>query len=235
MQTPAPALELIAVSRRFRAGLAGCVGEVDALDRVSLRVERAECVGLVGGSGAGKTTLLLCAAGLLRPDAGLVRGAGAAYISSPERLREIGVDWNVMLVDSPDGLGDLASRGPLAHRLVALRTAGVAVVLAARDPGQVRRQVSRIVTLAGGRILVPNTSSRTLELDVGMPRQAALMLAERLPAVRLRDGFVQVPLRRVSAEEVLSACLELGVRVRASRVLVESYARLDRVAEGGGT
>lgn len=235
MPTPAPALELIAVSRRFRAGLAGCSGEVDALDRVSLRVERAECVGLVGGSGAGKTTLLLCAAGLLRPDAGLVRGAGAAYISSPERLSEIGVDWNVMLVDSADGLGDLASRGPLAHRLVALRTAGVAVVLAARDPGQVRRQVSRIVTLAGGRILVPNTSSRTLELDVGMPRQAALMLAARLPAVRLRDGFVQVPLRRVSAEEVLSACLELGVRVRASRVLVESYARLDRVAEGGGT
>jgi len=231
--SPAPALELIAVSRRYRAGLAGCSGEVAALDRVSLRVERGEFIGLVGGPGAGKTTLLLCAAGLLRPDAGIVRGNGVRYAASIERFEEIGDDWGAVLLDLPSRPRDDAERARIARREQALRTAGAAVVLAARSAVDLRPKVSRIVTLAGGRVAAASERLRMLELEVGMPRHAALVLARQLPGLRLVEGVLRVPLGQLSAEEVLSTCLSVGVRVHASRVLVGTSARSDRVAERG--
>lgn len=45
-------------------------GGVQALDGVSLRVERTEIVGLIGGNGAGKTTLMDCVSGYVAPEPG---------------------------------------------------------------------------------------------------------------------------------------------------------------------
>jgi NitT/TauT family transport system ATP-binding protein len=56
------------VARRF--------GAVQALDRVSLRVQAGEFVSVVGPSGCGKSTLLEILGGLLTPDAGEVVVAG---------------------------------------------------------------------------------------------------------------------------------------------------------------
>jgi hypothetical protein len=228
-----PALELISVSRRYRAGLSGCSGEVAALDRVSLRVERGEFVGLVGGPGAGKTTLLLCAAGLLRPDSGIVRGSGVTYAASIERFEEIGDDWRTVLLDLPSSPRDGAERARLDRHAAVLRKAGAALVLAARAAVEVRPNVSRIVTLEGGRVAASVLRERTLEMEVGMPGCAALLLAPQLPGLRLTKGLLRISLERLSAEEVLSTCLSAGVRVYASRVLVEEPTRIDRVAEGG--
>jgi ABC-2 type transport system ATP-binding protein/ribosome-dependent ATPase len=47
-------------------------GSLTALDRVSLRVEPGEVVGLLGANGAGKSTLVKLILGLLGPDAGHV-------------------------------------------------------------------------------------------------------------------------------------------------------------------
>jgi ABC-2 type transport system ATP-binding protein len=58
-------LELAAVSKRL--------GRRSVLNQIWLQVCAGEAVGLVGQNGAGKTTLLRIAAGLVRPDAGLVR------------------------------------------------------------------------------------------------------------------------------------------------------------------
>ncbi len=63
-----PLLSAQAVTRRFAA--------VDALDGVTLAVDRAECVTLVGESGAGKSTLLRCFNRLVEPDAGVVSVRG---------------------------------------------------------------------------------------------------------------------------------------------------------------
>jgi len=52
-------------------------GGITALSGVSLEVEAAEVVGVVGALGAGKSTLLRVAAGTLAPDHGRVRFGGA--------------------------------------------------------------------------------------------------------------------------------------------------------------
>lgn len=65
-------LSLRALQKSYRSGVAGCSAAVRVLRRVNLDVTQGEIVGVAGAPGAGKSTLLLCAAGLLRPDAGTV-------------------------------------------------------------------------------------------------------------------------------------------------------------------
>ena len=56
---------------------------VGALDLdVALRVGAGECLALAGPSGAGKTTVLRVAAGLLRPERGLVEADGETWLDT---------------------------------------------------------------------------------------------------------------------------------------------------------
>lgn len=57
-----PVLQVNGLTKRF--------GNKAAVDGVSFEVRGGEIVGLLGPNGAGKSTTFLCAAGLLRPDAG---------------------------------------------------------------------------------------------------------------------------------------------------------------------
>jgi ABC-2 type transport system ATP-binding protein len=57
-----PVLHVDGLTKRF--------GNKIAVDGVSFEVHGGEIVGLLGPNGAGKSTTFLCAAGLLRPDAG---------------------------------------------------------------------------------------------------------------------------------------------------------------------
>ncbi len=57
-----PLLQIAALVKRY--------GKKTAVDGVSFDVRGGEIVGLLGPNGAGKSTTFLCAAGLLRPDAG---------------------------------------------------------------------------------------------------------------------------------------------------------------------
>jgi ABC-2 type transport system ATP-binding protein len=63
-KTTAPALEIASLRKRY--------GQKLAVDDVSLCVSEGEIFGILGPNGAGKTTTIECAAGLRRPDAGIV-------------------------------------------------------------------------------------------------------------------------------------------------------------------
>lgn len=69
---PAPAVEIENVSFTYPGAARA------ALERVSLRVEEGERLGILGPNGGGKSTLLKIILGLLEPDAGTVRVLGMA-------------------------------------------------------------------------------------------------------------------------------------------------------------
>lgn len=234
------ALELRSVTRRYRAGVTGCSGEVTALDRVSLTVAAGECVGVAGAPGSGKSTLLLCAAGILRPHEGTVRAVPAAFVarrgSSEAQLgshaaltHALRAAPRLLCLDDPLALLDESARERYVTLLHKLRGAGVAVLISGRNPQALDSSSSRIVTLESGRISRAVQRRRTLELEVGMPSYAATALANRIPSVRRRGHALRVALDEVTAEEVLSACLALGIRVHGSRVI--TTAAPGRVAE----
>ncbi len=67
-------------------------GDLQALWRVTVRVDAREIVALLGPNGAGKTTLLRTIAGLLRPASGAVMFDGRALHREPaHRIVEFGV------------------------------------------------------------------------------------------------------------------------------------------------
>jgi branched-chain amino acid transport system ATP-binding protein len=72
--------------------LAVSYGEVAALRDVSLTINKAEIVTLIGGNGAGKTTTLKTVSGLLSPVAGDIRFEGQSIVGlSPDRIVALGI------------------------------------------------------------------------------------------------------------------------------------------------
>lgn len=237
---PILALELRNVSRRYRAGVTGCSGEITALDRVSLTVAAGECVGVAGVAGSGKSTLLLCAAGILRPHEGSVHAVSAAFVarrgSSEAQLGSHAALTHalrnaprLLCLDDPLALLDVSARERYVTLVHELRGAGVAVLVSSRSPELLDPCASRVITLESGRISRAVSRRRTLELDVGMPSYAEAALANRIPTVRRLGQALRIALDGVTAEEVLSTCLALGIRVHASRVI--TTAMPGRVAE----
>src|SRR5262249_24415049 len=75
------AVEIDKVTRRF--------GEVTALDKVSVSIDKGEFFSLLGPSGCGKTTLLRIIAGLEFPDEGTVRIGGVDASDLPAHRRPV--------------------------------------------------------------------------------------------------------------------------------------------------
>ncbi|MEU4658191.1 ABC transporter ATP-binding protein [Streptomyces sp. NPDC023723] len=74
------ALRLVKVSKTYGTG----DGAVTALDGVTLGLGPGTFTAVMGPSGSGKSTLLRCAAGLERPDAGIVRVDGTELTGGTE-------------------------------------------------------------------------------------------------------------------------------------------------------
>jgi ABC-2 type transport system ATP-binding protein len=64
-------------------------GAIRAVDSVTFEVRPGEIYGLLGPNGAGKTTTISMVSGLLKPDAGEVFVAGAAFWSDPQKAKSI--------------------------------------------------------------------------------------------------------------------------------------------------
>ncbi|MFI4990564.1 MAG: ABC transporter ATP-binding protein [Solirubrobacterales bacterium] len=113
------ALELEGVVKHY----VGPGEEVRAIDGVSLRVEQGEMVALMGPSGSGKSTLLLLVAGLLAPDAGVVRVGGRDLWQLSENGRADYLQRDV---------GFIYQRFPLMPRVTAVENAAIKLIIGGR-------------------------------------------------------------------------------------------------------
>jgi len=83
------AIEFINVSRVFSVKQEKLIGEVKAVDNVSLEVQNAEFFSLLGPSGSGKTTSLRMIAGFDRPTSGQILLYGQDVSSLPPYERDV--------------------------------------------------------------------------------------------------------------------------------------------------
>jgi len=205
-------------------------GAVPALDGVSLAVDRAECVALVGESGAGKSTLLRCFNRLVEPDSGTVSVGGRDVRGlDPILLRR--------------GIGYVPQEGGLLPHWRIARNVGVVPWLsgdAASD--RLARDALRLVGLDPEQY----GERWPRELSGGQRQRAAIAraLAARPDVLLLDEPFgaldaitraeLQMTFRRLQRELGLTAvlvthdlreALELG-----DRVVVMRAGRIEQVA-----
>ena len=76
-------LEIIDVTKRF--------GDILALDRVNLKIEKSEIFSLLGSSGCGKSTLLRIIAGFEKPDKGKILLEGNDITNLPPYIRPLNI------------------------------------------------------------------------------------------------------------------------------------------------
>jgi ABC-2 type transport system ATP-binding protein len=76
-----PAVETRELTKKY--------GNVVALDRLTLTVERGQILGFVGPNGAGKTTTIKILVGLARPTSGLARVAGADCVAEARKIKRL--------------------------------------------------------------------------------------------------------------------------------------------------
>ena len=126
-------------------------GSAPLLDGAALSARPGEWIGITGASGAGKTTLLKIAAGVLVPDAGLVRvGGRVAYVPQAERLLAASLVDNVY----PGGGGDVGDVAALAGELGIAPTTRIGPGGHALSGGQVRRVMLERALRSGAEVLL---------------------------------------------------------------------------------
>jgi ABC-2 type transport system ATP-binding protein len=64
-------------------------GELTALDRLTLTLNRGQILGLIGPNGAGKTTAIKILVGLARPTSGSASIAGCDCVKQPKRIKRL--------------------------------------------------------------------------------------------------------------------------------------------------
>jgi daunorubicin resistance ABC transporter ATP-binding subunit len=105
------AVECNNIVRTFR------VGEVRALDDVSLRVPRGQVFGLLGPNGSGKTTMVRILSTILKPDSGTATVMGFDVVKEAESVRKtIGMAGQYATVDENlTGFENILMIGRLTH------------------------------------------------------------------------------------------------------------------------
>jgi ABC-2 type transport system ATP-binding protein len=207
--TTEPVLRLEGVTRRF--------GEVVAIDDLTLQVRAGEVVGLLGHNGAGKTTTVRLLAGLLAPDAGVVRVGSLDPIVDGAAVRQ--------------RLGVLPARPIVDDRLTGAQNLAFAGAVFGMD-AEVARQ--RADELLGGFGLSSRAAERVGGYSTGMRQRLSLarvLLTD--PEVLLLDEPTAA-LDPVAARQVLTTLSTLAARADRTVVvcthdLAEAEALCDRV------
>ncbi|MBI1250183.1 MAG: ATP-binding cassette domain-containing protein [Alphaproteobacteria bacterium] len=211
------ALELRAVSRRFRSGDRDLV----VLNEVDLRVSKGELVGLVGPSGSGKSSLLHAAGLLERPSGGevFIDGVSAWPMSDRDRTalrrRHIGFVYQFHhLLPEFDALDNVALPQFIA---------GVA-------RGEARAEAARLLTALG---LGDRLHHRPAQLSGGEQQRVAIARAlVNKPSLLLADeptGNLDPDTSRIVFEQFFQLAREEGVGALVATHNVELTRFMDRV------
>lgn len=222
INSPAPsllALELRGLTKRFDR-LA-----VDALD---LGIRVGEFYALLGPNGAGKTTTLRMVAGLLRPDAGMIRVMGVDALNDPVAAKQV-TAW---VSDEP----------MIYDKLTPFEYLQFVAGLWGCDPAATEREARHLLASLG---LTPHLHERCEGFSKGMRQKVALAGAlvhdprliildeplTGLDAVSARHvkGLLQARVRAGATVIMTTHILEVAERM-ADRIGVISAGRL--VAEG---
>ena len=201
-------LTLTGVRKRF--------GETQAVDGLSLTINRGEVLGLLGPNGAGKTTAIRMAVGLLMPDEGSVDLAGVGSPRSSVGRGKIGLaPQSIALYDDLTARENLEFLGCLHGLSRADRRARSSEIL--ERIGLADRAAHRVGTFSGGM-------KRRLNLGAAIVhRPALLMLDEPTAGVD--------PHSRNALFDVVEALKADGVTVLYTTHYMEEAQRLcDRVA-----
>lgn len=197
------------------------------LDGVSLTLRAGEWLAVTGPSGVGKTTLLHVLAGILPPDSGSVRWAGADYYAMPEPERDtLRASWAGLVFQFHHLLPDLTVRENIR----------LALELAARGPaGRDAAGESRVDDFLSRLALSDLASSRIEKLSGGERQRIAVA---RALVHRPNVLFADEPtgnLDERSAAAVLdlfdAACREYGASVVLSTHNPAAAARAARRLE----
>lgn len=188
-----------------------------ALDRVTLGVERREVVTVLGPSGSGKSTLLRVIAGLQAPDEGSVRLDGVDLTGQATHQRGIGLMFQ-----------DYAL---FPHRGVA-GNVGFGLRMGGWDKTRVAARVAEVLELVG----LPGFGSRRID-DLSGGEQQRVALARALapsPQVLLLDEPLGA-LDRALREHLMGELATLFAELELTVILVthdrdEAFSLGDRVA-----
>jgi cell division transport system ATP-binding protein len=183
-------------------------GEHDALDDVSLTIDKGEFVYVTGPSGAGKSTLLKLLYGAEKPTSGKLLVGGVDVAALPQsRLPQLRRNVGIVFQD---------------FKLLPRRTVGANVALALEvvnaPPEQVRRRVPAVLNIVG---LKERESSLAGDLSGGEQQRVAIARAiVNDPAVLFADeptGNLDGAMA-VEVMEILQA-----VNLRGTTVLVATH------------
>jgi Cu-processing system ATP-binding protein len=130
----------------------------------------------------------------------------------------------LVLDETLSGL-DAVARRDLRSRLAGLAAAGVAILIAARDPAVLERLAARVLVLREGRIvragpLPALLGERILEVILDAPPR------EAPPGFRVTEAGIEAPLNGRTVEAALALCRAHRLPVRASRVRVKSLEEI---------
>ncbi|HWW03505.1 MAG TPA: ABC transporter ATP-binding protein [Candidatus Acidoferrum sp.] len=212
------------------------------MDSISFEVRPGEIYGLLGPNGAGKTTTISMISGLLKPDAGEVFVASAAFWSDPQKAKSIMgvVPQEIAIYEELSGRENLEFWGRMAGlgpRDAKARAAELLEALTLID-----RAKDAVKTYSGGMKRRINLGCALLhrpqlllldEPTVGIDPQARLNILEFIRSLRASGTAILYTTHYLEEAETL--CQRIGIidngRVLAEGTLSELQERLggDRV------
>src|SRR5271157_1545841 len=215
-------------------------GAIRAVDSVSLEVRPGEIYGLLGPNGAGKTTTISMISGLLKPDAGEVVVAGAAFWSDPQKAKRIMgvVPQELAIYEELSGRENLEFWGRMAGLNSSEASSRAGELLAALT--LVDRAKDAVKTYSGGMKRRINLGCallhrpRLLLLDeptVGIDPQARLNILEFIRNLRASGTAILYTTHYLEEAETL--CQRIGIIDHGKLLAEGTLSQLqERLGEG---